>query len=165
GSAAIRGRKALGDGDEKEGEGEGFNGAPRIWQKAVEMEETEGESQRNGYGRVEEELAPADAQVARAQAKVESDSVELADAEKGVETGVEQKDFIERSKTRRPRRLEPAEIDGEAENREHEKVAPVGALVGVGATCAVEENRDDDGKQRIERQPAPFEDVRGARNE
>src|SRR6185312_287867 len=39
------------------------------------------------------------------------------------------------------------------------------ALVGVGATCAVEVNCDDDEKQRIEGQPAPFEDVRGARNE
>src|SRR6185437_365427 len=129
------------------------------------MKEAEGEPQGNGDGRVEEELAPADAEVARAQAKVESHAAELADAEKGVETGVEQKDFIERSKTRRPRRLDPAEIDGEPENRKHEEVAPVGALVGVGATCAVEENRDDDGKQRIEGQPAQFEDVRAARNE
>jgi len=151
--------KLFGHGDQEEREREGGESAGRAGHDGMQVKEAGGEPDDDGDGRVEEEFAPANAEVARAQAEVESDSVELADAEEGVDAGIEQKDFIEGDEARRPCGLEPAEIDSEAEDDEDEEVAPIAALVGIGATGAVEQGCNGNGQQRVESDPPPLENV------
>lgn len=151
--------------DQEKSEGKGGESMHRVGHDGVEVKEADSEPQCNCYGRVEEELAPADAEIAQSEPEVESDAVKLADAEEGVDAGVQQQNFIEGAEARGPRGLKPAKIDGEAKHNEYEKVSPVAALVGVGAPGAVEKHRDGDGQQRIEHEPAPLKDVRGAGDE
>ena len=129
---------------------------------SVKVQEAEDESDGDGDGRVEGELAQSDEEVAHAQAEVEADVIELTDAEQGVDSGVEQKDFVEDGEMSWPCGFEPAKIDGEPEEREDEVVAPGAVLRSVGAAGVPHERSDSDGKNGIEREPAPMKGVSGA---
>jgi len=56
----------------------------------VGVQEVEAQADGDADGRVEEEFAQADFQIAEAQAQVESYAVELAEYQEGVDSGVEQ---------------------------------------------------------------------------
>lgn len=169
-------------GDEEEGEtpgdGDGRDGGPDTpvieagergdRPEAVEMEEAEAEADGEGDGEVEGELAQAGGEVAQAEAEIEADAGERTQGEEAVEAEVEEQDLVEDDEMRGPGGLEPAEIDGEAEDGEDEEVLPAAALVGeigIGFGGAAEEQGDGDGKQGVEGKPAPAEDASGAGDE
>src|SRR6185312_648062 len=121
--------KLFGHGHQEKAESKGGEGMRRVGHRCVKVEKADAEPQPNGDGRVEEEFAPADTQIAQSQAEVESDAVKLADAEETVNAGIEQQDFIEDAEARGPCGLKPAEIDSQAQHHEDEEVTPVAALV------------------------------------
>jgi len=128
---------------------------------SVKVQEAEDESDGDGDGRVEGELAQSDEEVAQAQAESETDIIELTDAEQGVDSGVEQKDFVEDGEMRGPCGFEPAKIDGEPEDGEDEVVAP-GAVLRSVAAGVPHERSDGNGKNGVEREPVPMKGVSGA---
>lgn len=162
------------NGDEEESkepcDGKGQEGGPdapavepgqfRDVQKAMEMEEAEAKAERERDGHVEGQLAQAGGEVAHAQAEVEADTVQGAQGEETVEAEVEKEDLVEEVEVLRPGGLEPAEIDGEAEDEQDKKILPGAPLfgeIGIGQGGAVEQGGDGDGKQGIEREPDPAE--------
>ncbi len=80
-------------------------------------------------------------------------------AKQGVDSGVEQKDFVEDGEVCGPRGFEPAEVDGESDDGEDEKVAPVAVLLGVVAACVVHEGSDGHGENGIGCEPMPVKGV------
>ncbi len=102
----------------------------------MRVQKAEAQAQNQGDRSVEGHLAQTDGDVAQAQAEVEAGSLKLADEDEAVDAGVEQQDLVEDGQVRRPRPLEPAQIDGESEDRQDQEVAPVAALGGLGScTC------------------------------
>jgi hypothetical protein len=63
---------------------------------------------------------------------------------------------------RRPRSLKPAQIDGQAQYSQHQKIPPVSALGGIDASRLTQEQGDSDGQERIQREPTPAEHARPA---
>ena len=127
---------------------------PGMADAAVQVEKTERESKRDGKGCVEEKFAESDANVPPAQAEVETDPAELADGQEAIQAGVEQGEFPQESKAMRPGRLEPAEIDGEAEREEDQVVEKMAVLFGVALRRKPEQGRDEHGYEEIDQQPA-----------
>ena len=96
-----------------------------------------------------QQLAKADTGVAESQTKVESDPIELADHKEPIDAGVEQQHFVEDRKMRRPRGLEPSQIDRKPQNRKHQEVAPGAALCDVDCLGLPQQCRCGNRQQRV----------------
>jgi hypothetical protein len=151
--------------DADEGEDPRGDDEPGVIDVGMEVEEAEGQAQRDGDGKVEEEFAEAGGPVARAEAEVEADGGEAADGEEGIEAGVEEGELAEKGKFVGPGGFEPAEVDGEAERDEDEEVEEVAALVGVEAGGEGFERGEEDGGEKVEEEPGDREDVRPERDD
>lgn len=127
----------------------------------MEVKEAEREAEGNGDGCVEQELAQADAEVARVGPKVETCATKLADGEEAPDTGIEQEHFVEDGQVGGPGGLEPAQVNGKPQDGEHEKVGPGGTLVWISPRRIVEEQSDGQGQSYVEGQPRSPKGVRG----
>ncbi len=96
------------------------------------MQEAESKAEQECDWGVPGPFSEADAQVAEAQAKVESYAVESTDEQETVDADVEEKDLVEDGEVRRPGGFKPAQLDGEAQGGEREEIAPVAAYGRVG---------------------------------
>ena len=103
----------------------------------------------------------ANAEVAQAKAEVEANLAQLPDREKAIDACVEQQDFIEDGEARSPCRLKPAQVHSEAEEAEDKEVAPLSLLFRICQACAVEQQADEHGQQRVEGKPCPTEKAVG----
>ena len=92
------------------------------------MQKAQAEAEGESDGHVKGELAQAGGEVAWAQAEIEADALKRAQGEKAVEAEIEEKDLVEDGQMRRPGGLEPAQIDGKAEDDEDQEVRPRAAL-------------------------------------
>ena len=119
------------------------------------MNESECQSESQNQRREKEQLAQPAFPVAPAEVEVEPGPAELADGQKAIQADVDQKQFIEGSQSRRPGCIEPAQVDGKAEQQQNNGVPPVAGLLWVGARCLLEQGRNHDRKRGVERKPAP----------
>ena len=154
------GERHADEGDDPKG-----NDKPGMVDAVVEVEEAEHQTEGDGDGHVEEELAKARGPVATAEAEVVTNGGETADGEESVEAGIEQGELAEKGKFGRPGRLEPAQIDGQAQRDEDKEVKEMTALIGVktgGEEFDVgEENRDEE----VDEEPTGGEDSRAERDD
>ena len=121
------------------------------------MEKAEQQSEGDGNGSVHGQPEQANAEVAQAKAEVETNLAQLPDGEKAIDACIEQQNFIEDGETRSPCRLKPAQVHGQAEDAKDEEVAPFTSLLRVRQACAVEQQADENGQQRVEGKPCPAE--------
>jgi hypothetical protein len=123
----------------------------------MEMQKAQAQAQRDRDRRIPPELAEAGGDVAQAQAQVEPHALELSHQDESIDARVQQQDLVENRQVRRPRRLKPAQIDRETQDRQHQKIAPVAALGGVGLPRLPLQPGDRNREQRVQREPIPAE--------
>jgi hypothetical protein len=128
---------------------------------SVQVKEVEREAQGNGQRNIEEEFAESDTDITPAEAEVEADASQLADGEEAVEAGIEQGELAEETEAMGPGGLEPAEVDGEAEREEDEVIEKMAALVGIELRREPEQDRNKEGNEEIDEQPAQGKGVGG----
>ena len=149
--------KLFRDGDKEEGEDPPQENMPDRRHVGVEMEEAEEQSEGGANGSVRGQPEQANAEVAQPKPEVETNLAELPDGEKAINARIQQQDLIEDGKTRSPCRLEPAQVHGQPEDAKDKEVAPLSLLLRVGHACAVQQQADDYGQQRVEGKPRPSE--------
>ncbi len=129
------------------------------------VQKAEPEAEDESDGRIKDDFAQADGNVFEAQAEVEAGSFKLADEDETVDTRIEQENLVEDGQVWRPGAFKPAQVDGEAERDEDEKVMPGAALIGIGAGSLPEQRGDGDGKGSVEGEPFPAKEAGAERDE
>ena len=149
--------KLFRNGNKEEGEDPSQENMPKRRHMGVEMEEPEEQPEGNSDGSVHGQPEQANAEVTQTKAEVETNLAQLPDGEKAIDARIEQQNFIENGETRSPGRFKPAQVHGQTEDAKDEEVAPFSSLLRVAQACAVEQQADEDGEQRVEGKPCPSE--------
>ena len=87
--------------------------------------------------------------------KVETGSVELADGLKAIQADVDEEQFIQGPEPGGPGSVEPAQVDGQAEQQQNDGIPPVAVLFWVDGRCLLQEGCDGDRKCGVQGKPVP----------
>jgi len=128
----------LGNRNEEKREDERSEGMQRLRPVGVEVQKAKPQPERNSDHSIEEKLAQSNADIAPFQSKVESHTIQLPRSEKSEDAGIEQKHFAECREAIGPCRLEPPQVHGQPQRGKNEKVTPVAASAGIGASCLIQ---------------------------
>jgi len=154
-------KQLLGNRNKEKSEDEGAEGAQRLRPAPVEVKKAKPQPKRNCDHSIEKKLAEADADIAPLQPEVESHTIQLSHSEKSEDARIEQQHLPKRREAIGPCRLKPSQIHGQPQRCENDKIAPVAASAGIGASCLIQEESDCHRQQRIQRQPSPAKNTEG----
>src|SRR5208282_945189 len=121
----------------------------------MRMKKAQRQSQPEDQRCEENQLAQSGFPVTPAEVEVKAGAGELADGEESVQARVDQEKFPPARQAVWPGSLEPAQIHGEAEGEENERVSPVAALLGIGAGGLPQQPGDGYGQRSVQSAPFP----------
>ena len=145
--------KFFGNGDEEEGKNPGQGSARGRRPAGMEMKKSERKAEGESDWNVEGAFAQTDGDITQAKAQVEAGSFELPDENEAINAGIEKQDLVEDCEVWRPGALEPAQVDGDAEEGKNQKLTPVASGSSIDGARVVKENRYCNGKHKVEREP------------
>ncbi len=121
----------------------------------MKVKKTERQSERDSNWSEKREFSRPDAEVSQTQAEIETNMLQLADHKEAIDPRIQQQHFVKHGEMRRPCRLEPAQVNSNAEYREDKKITPFSPLIRVREIRAIKQQTDHDRQQKIKRKPTP----------
>ncbi len=156
--------KFLGNGNEDKDIDPGWNHR-EAQGVAMRMEKAEHESQGECQRRKENQFVQPGFPIAPVEVKIKARPAKAADGDESIQRGIDEKQFSQARKPARPRPLEPAQINGQPQSQENDRVSPIAALFGIGGCSLSQQPCDRHGQRRVESAPMPCKRERGAGND